>query len=200
MIYRGLKQAILVGTDRPHQRIVISEVAKESGISEIPVREALRLLASEGLIQITPHVGAVVTNFNIEDLENIFQIRILLEATAIKMACRHMKEADFERLERIFKNMEMAIREKRYDSFTLLNRDLHEAIYAACGNEYLNKVIFELWDLSSRSRGVFRLIPPRALGSFGEHKKINQKGIFYIRYFAFLQNKDFLSRLSVSPQ
>jgi len=71
IIYQELKADIIDGKYEPGERIVISEVAKKYGASDIPVREAMRHLESDGLIQNTPYVGAVVTNFDIDDIDSL---------------------------------------------------------------------------------------------------------------------------------
>jgi len=74
IIYEELKQGILNGMYKPQQRIITAEVAKEFGASESPVREAIKQLESDGLIENTPYVGAVVTNFDMEDIEEIYEV------------------------------------------------------------------------------------------------------------------------------
>ena len=172
IIYRELKSDIVSGKYKPRQRIITSEVAKRFGFSESPVREALKRLESEGLIQNTPHVGAIVTSFDMEDVEKIYQVRTTLEGLATRMAAQNTEENDLKLLEKIIAKMEKAVRDKQYEKLGLLNKEFHSIIYSACGNEYLYKIIFELWDLSSRTPGVFALVPERAHRSLLEHKEI----------------------------
>ena len=68
IIYEALKKNIITGKYKPKHRLILSEIARDFGTSEIPVREALRLLISEGLLKNVPHVGAAVTDLDIEEL------------------------------------------------------------------------------------------------------------------------------------
>ena len=172
IIYQELKRGILSGTYRPQQRIITSEVAKEFGASESPVREAIKQLESDGLIENTPYVGAVVTNFDMEDIEEIYEVRSVLEGLAARIAAQRIKENDIELLEQHVADMEKALHEEQYDSLGVLNKEFHRRIYSVCGNKYLFRVIFELWDLSSRTPAVFALVPERAHKSLLEHKEI----------------------------
>ena len=172
IIYQELKNDIISGKYKPDERIVISEIAKEFGTSDIPVREAIKRLEFDGLVKITPYVGAVVTDFDIEDMKKIFHIRSLLEGLATNMASQEIKKEDLTRLGKIIDDLEIIIRKNEYDHYSPLNREFHDIIYSASGNEYLRRIIFELWDLSVRSRAIFAFVPERASDSVREHKDI----------------------------
>jgi DNA-binding GntR family transcriptional regulator len=172
IVYQSLKENIINGKYRPQQRIVISEVSKEFGVSEIPVREAIKNLESDGLIKTTPYVGAIVTSFDMEDIAKIYQVRTALETMAASLAVQNIEENDIRRLKKQINVMEKAIREKKYERLGILNKEFHTSIYSKCGNEYLYKLILDLWDLSYRTPGVFALIPERAHLSLREHEEI----------------------------
>ncbi len=172
IIYEALKEDIINGKYEPQQRIIISQVAKEFGASEIPVREAIKHLESDGLVQSTPYIGVAVTSFDMEDVAKIYQIRGVLEGLAAKLAAQNIKEKDLKLLGKQINAMQKAVNTKKYERLGLLNKELHRGIYSACGNQYLYKLIFELWDLSFRTRGVFALVPERAYQSLREHKEI----------------------------
>lgn len=172
IIYQELKRGILSGRYKPQQRIITSEIAKEFGASESPVREAIKQLESDRLIENTPYVGAVVTNFDMEDIEEIYEVRTALEGLAAKIAAQNIEQKDIELLEQQIADMEKALYEEQYDALGALNKEFHRCIYAACGNKYLYRAIFELWDLASRTPGVFALVPKRGHESLLEHKEI----------------------------
>ncbi len=172
LIYQQMKRDITNGRYKPQQRIVISQVAKEFGTSEIPIREAIRLLEADGLIKNTPYVGAVVTNFDLEDLKKIFQVRTILEGWATRVAVQKIGKKDLELLGRIVSDMEKALHKRQYQAVADLNKEFHRNLYALAGNEYLERMIFELWDFAVRSRAVFALVPKRAQQAIQEHQKI----------------------------
>ena len=120
----------------------------------------------------TPHVGAAVTGFEIEDYEKLLQVRSTLEGLATRLAAERMTGDDFAHLEKLLVKMEKVILEKKYEKIPPLDRDFHRIICEASGNEYLCKTIFDLWDLSFRNPGVFAFVPERARKSLPEHKRI----------------------------
>ena len=172
--YSAIKEDIVTGKYKPNQRIVVSRVAKQFGFSEIPVREALKQLESEGIIQSRPHVGVVVTSFEFDDYEKLMQVRAPLEGLATRLAAENLKERDLHFLEKLIAKMEKVINDQNFEKLPPLDREFHQAIYRACGNTYLNKIINEIWDLSFRNPGIFAFIPERARKSLPEHQKILQ--------------------------
>ena len=172
IIYQELKQDIIDGKIKPRERIVISEVAKKFGTSGIPVREAIKHLDSDGLIQNTPYVGAVVTNFDLEDIQKIYQIRTVLEGMAARMAAENIAQKEMGLLEKSVAKMEKGVKSGHYGSLAQLNFEFHNIICSASGNEYLNKSISELWNVSSRSRAIFIFAPDRARRAVKEHVDI----------------------------
>lgn len=172
VIYRELKRGILSEKYKPHQRIIISEVAKSFNCSEIPVREALKHLESDGLVVNTPYVGAVVTRINIEDIVKLYDIRKILEGMAARRAAKNIKKNDVDMLEKTTKAIETAISAGKYESLSPLYKKFYSIIYAASGNEYLYKVIFDLWNLSFRSPGLLSKIPGRDRRSLQGLKRI----------------------------
>lgn len=172
ILYQKFKRSILDGAYKPGQRIVISEIAKKFGTSTSPVREAIKNLESEGLVKINPHIGAVVTDINMDDMEKIYPIRIELEGLAAREAVRKIKESDLKLLGKIIEDMGKALSEKQFEKFGSLNREFHRVVCESSENEYLCKFIFELWDLCFRSPGIFELIPKIAPQAHEGHKKI----------------------------
>src|SRR5512133_2830966 len=99
-VYRKLRQNILKGKLKPGQKIVMADLAKEFGLSETPVREAIRRLESDGYVQFTPHMGAVVTGIDEGQLVEIYLIRSELEALAARLAGAYVTERDLDFLVR----------------------------------------------------------------------------------------------------
>ena len=172
IIYKELREDIVNGRYKPNQRIIIGEIAKTFGTSEIPVREAIQLLVSEGLLKSIPHVGPVVTRLDMEQMEEIYVIRTVLEGLAIRLAAENIGDKEIRFLEQNNSKMEKAVAKQKYKTISSLNKEFHRIIYAACKNRYLFKYIFELWDLSFRIPAVFALIPGIAHLSLAEHKEI----------------------------
>ena len=171
-VYEVLRQDIIDGKLKSGQKIIMSDVAKRFGLSEIPVREAIRRLESDGFVQFTPHVGAIVSKMDEKEVVEIYLIRIELEALATRLAVPHVTPEDIDYLEKVNHNMELAIQRNRPEKLGTLNKDFHLRIYKAAPYPYLYKLISDLWEKVERTQSVFAYVPERALASVEEHGEI----------------------------
>jgi DNA-binding GntR family transcriptional regulator len=174
IVYDFLKLNILNGNLKSGERIAVSDVAKILGISGIPIREALTKLEAEGLVTITPHIGASVISIDKTEFEEIHVIRTELEGLATRLACRCLKEEDFERLEQILTESEAAFAAADYNELTELNESFHFTIYRSCPNQPLNKMIVELLNKSRFASSSLVISESRAKNSIEEHRLIVQ--------------------------
>jgi DNA-binding GntR family transcriptional regulator len=106
LVTARLREAILSGRLTPGARLQQDDLARELGVSRMPIREALRVLHSEGLAELQPHRGAVVTNLKPEEIEEVFEIRAMLEARAATLAAPHLRDATLERMRALCEEME----------------------------------------------------------------------------------------------
>ena len=173
-VYDKLRQSIIKGKLKPGQKVVMAELAKAFGLSETPVREAIRRLESEGYIDFTPHMGAIVTKIDEGELVEIYLIRIALEALATRLASPHITEKDIDFLNKKNREMEMAIQQNKYEILAGINKLFHLRIYKAAPFPRLYKMICDLWDTFERWPSVFSYVPERAVAAVEEHKKIIQ--------------------------
>lgn len=171
--YQILKRRITQGGLLPGQRIVVNRMAEEIGTSAIPVREALLRLEAEGLVEITPHVGAVVTLVTGKKIEMTLETLAVMEGYATRMAADRA-ETILPELRRCQARMREAAESGDWDAFSTANRRFHFAIYAVVDNKVLTKTIEDLWTQldSYLSASAFYLMPDRALGSVAEHDRI----------------------------
>lgn len=175
MAYRFLKQQIVSGHILPGQRIVTSQIAQEIGTSGMPVREALFKLQSEKLVEMTPHVGAVVALTTSEDIVSVLEPLAVLEAYATRMALPITSGIE-KQLRSLDAKMKKALAEEQWDKFSFYNREFHFLIYSQCSNPSLVETIQGLWSRldSYLSATSFYLIPQRAKGSLSDHEQIVQ--------------------------
>jgi DNA-binding GntR family transcriptional regulator len=138
-----LRRAILNGELSSGSRLVQAEIAANLEVSTTPVREALRDLASEGLIRFDPHRGAVVTELRVEELEDIYEIRRLLEPHAMRQAAPNITEKTLATLKRLHDRMEA---EPQSAEFVDLNRTFHMAIYESGASSRLVQILRGLED------------------------------------------------------
>lgn len=172
VVYEKLRQDIIDGTLRPGQRLVMASLAKELGISETPVREAIRRLESDGYVSFTPHSGAMVTTLNDQELSEIYLIRISLEGLATRLAVPFVSSIDIAWLKKKNNEMKVAVKKGRYESLARLNKAFHLRIYKAAPSPRLYKMISDLWDAFERWPSIFSCVPDRAETAIQEHEEI----------------------------
>lgn len=172
MIYQSIKAKIYDGHYRPGEKIVIARIAKEYDCSDIPVREALSLLESDKLIAFKPHVGAIVSHLSLDEIENIFNVRKVLEGYATALATDHLKDEDIHKLEEILSTADEAYNEHDYTNFNKLNNEFHMTIYNKSNNDILVQLIEDLWKNANRYDSVFEKNDTYIQQSIEEHYAI----------------------------
>lgn len=173
--YKLLRARILDGTYSPGYRIVIDQIAKEIATSAIPVREAIRQLESDGLIQYKPYSGAVVTPINEDEYLEALSVLAVLEGYATAISAKYIPEERIIELQEINNKMERALEELDFISFGKFNRMFHVLTYEHCDNKFLVENIRATQSrLDSIRRAGSAFIPIRARESVKEHNQILQ--------------------------
>jgi DNA-binding GntR family transcriptional regulator len=106
--YRHIQRALRLGRYKPGDRLIPEEIAAEIGMSRMPVREAFRRLASDGLVVLRPNRGCVVAGLTVDELYEIFEIRSVLEGLALRLAMPRINDEELEEFERLLNRMERA--------------------------------------------------------------------------------------------
>jgi len=106
--YFHLQQALRLGRYKPGDRLIPEEIAAEIGMSRMPVREAFRRLAADGLVTLRPNRGCVVAGLTLDEIHETFEIRSVLEGLAVRFATSKMTAETFEELDRLLDRMERA--------------------------------------------------------------------------------------------
>lgn len=127
------------------------------------------MLEAQGLLTITPHAGAEVTKFNAEDIEEIFNIRGLLEGYAARTALPFITPQVIADLNNCLDEMRQCVKKGDSAAFGILNREFHRKIYALSPYKRLYKMLFEMWDGTERTRAVFSFAKSRPQESLQEH-------------------------------
>ena len=167
-----LRRRVLSGQLAPGERVPISHVARELGISDIPVREGVTRLEAEGLLQIEAHKVALVTRLGAHEIEELFAVRAELEALAMRRAARALAPEHLERLAALIEQMEIAEHEGRADDYGHLNREFHFAIYEAQPYKRLLGMIRDLWNSTDLCRRIFARDAHSLQASTREHRGI----------------------------
>lgn len=140
-IVSALRGLIVSGELPDGARLVERELAARFAVSRIPLREAIHKLAAEGLVELYQNRGAVVRTLTAADIDEIYDLRMLLEGDAIHRAVQQMDAETLARAELVHRLLgEAGTREKQGE----LNREFHALLYARCGNERQLKAIHEL--------------------------------------------------------
>ena len=172
LVYENLLSGIENGVYEPGKRLVISQLAKDNESSEIPVREAIRRLESEGYVEIQANKGHYVKAFDPEKAITIFQIKGVLEGYASRLAIDYLTEADLDGLREL--NTQMQACEEAGQNYSDLNQKFHLAIYQRLPQRELYDMICELWKKWGITRSVFSMAPSMIPGSIKDHEHIIQ--------------------------
>ncbi|MEV0714384.1 GntR family transcriptional regulator [Asanoa sp. NPDC050611] len=143
MVRDSLRRAILDGTLQAGSRLVQADIAARLRVSTTPVREALRDLASEGLIRLDAHRGAVVRETSVYEVREIFLIRRLLEPEAVRLAVAGIEPEVLAALEGLHKELDEAREPARW---VALNREFHRLLNGAAGFDRLAEILNHLDD------------------------------------------------------
>ena len=171
--YALLRSQILDGTYGPGYRLVLAELARESGMSTIPLREALRRLQSDGLVEVVRNVGARVAVFDSAQVEHALQVLARLEGYATAIAAPLLGAEDVRQARAINARMAAALDDFDPPTFTARNRELHFALYRHCPDEHLRALLESEWTrLDHMRRSSFSYVPGRARRSVAEHEAL----------------------------
>jgi DNA-binding GntR family transcriptional regulator len=155
LAYATLRQAIMRCELQPGERLVIDDLARRLSVSAIPVREALQLLQSEGLVVVVPHVGATVAPISPESILEVFTVLEGLESVASRAAVRRAREEDIAGLDRLVRAMDDALAAERHDDWADLNTRLHLTISRLAGMPMLLEMTERVLDRWDRVRRYF---------------------------------------------
>ncbi|MGH3279358.1 MAG: GntR family transcriptional regulator [Trebonia sp.] len=171
--YIVLRDRIHTGAFAPRARLNIDAIARELGVSAIPVREALRRLEAEGWVTFQPNVGAIVAPVDTTAWEQQMLAVAILEGAATADAAAHLKPADFTRIRKLAAEMDQVAAEGDAARFSRLNRRLHAAIIARCANGYLLELLDQTNQRLDRIRDtMFAYLPERSTAAIGEHARL----------------------------
>lgn len=172
LIFDKIREDILSDAYVTGDKIVEAKLAEELGVSRTPVREALKQLELDGLVDNIPNRGVVVKGITNQDIQDIYSIRVAIEGIAARWAVERMDEIVVEDLKEIYDLMEFYTFKNDLDRIFELNTRFHETIYVATQSRYLEQVLrdFQLFIKSTRNRSLQTI--GRAKHALEEHKAI----------------------------
>ena len=137
VVFESIRGAILSGTIKPGERLMEVQMAEKMGVSRTPIREAIRKLELEGLVNMVPRKGVYVANLSVKDITDVLEIRSALEGLAANLAATRVTAEDIKEIEKAVEEFNEAIKGKDFE--LIVERDLkfHDSIFKASGNEKL---------------------------------------------------------------
>ena len=172
LVYEKLHAEILQGRLRPGVRVKQEELTARLGVSRTPVREALRRLESEGLIQFARRNVAVVSAIPRKQIEEIFELRALLESYAAEKAAERLDPRTSEKLHQLIQDMDTCHSKRQTEKLLQYNDDFHRTICSHCDNQSLLQVLEQIWRDIRRLRFNYLITPEGHEQSTREHKQI----------------------------
>lgn len=152
---RQLRADLVRGRLKPGDQIVQEALAERYGISRVPIREALRVLEAEGHVVYHPNRGHFVAELSVEDLLEVYRLRELLEAEAIRVGVPRLGKADFAALSKLADEVSAAAAKDDVIAMTAANRMFHFAIFDAAGMPRLTRTLGQLWDATDTYRAIY---------------------------------------------
>ena len=171
-VLNQLRDMIIEGVLAPGTRINEGQVGASLGVSRTPLREAIKTLASEGLIEILPAKGAIVRRFNERDIRDILEVLKLLEQAAARLTCQRASDDEIAAIERLHQQMMQLYRDRNRLAYFKLNQSIHTAIVRASGNATLLQTHEQLQARIKRVRFIGNEKPERWAGAVSEHEEM----------------------------
>lgn len=151
--YHGIRASILSGEFEPGMQLKLQNLGDRYSISLIPVREALRLLQAEGLVESVRNKGARVAPVSLAETIDVYRLRLVLETTAIKLAFPHIDDQLIGALEEYQRDMRRIFATDRV-KYLEIHHKLHFGIYSRCGSKWTMRMLALLWSHSDRWRRI----------------------------------------------
>lgn len=169
-VYRHIREGIRAGVYRPGHRLRETQIAAALDTSRTPVREAIRRLEADRLVEDVPGRGLAVTRLDQERVRELYQFRMAIEGTAAEMAALRATELDVAELSDTLEQMRLAAEDAVQAAH--LNRRFHEAIYRAARNSFLSHAIATMSDFMALLPGTTYALPGRASDVTQEHERV----------------------------
>jgi len=149
-------------------------LCEELGVSRTPLREALKVLQHEELIELVPRRGCRVNDIHTEDLLDLFPVMATLEGMCAQLAAQNLRAVDLKKLEKYHLRLEKAAADGDVDDYYKINKKIHTTIQELSGNRWLNRISADLRNVLLLARHRQLSAPGRLMESLQEHRDIMQ--------------------------
>ncbi len=171
-IYNAIRAGILEGKYSEDEFLQEIRISEEFGVSRTPVREALKQLEQEGLVEFMPNRTAKVSNISIEDIEDIYEIRSLIEGLAARWAAEKITDEEIECMQESIELAEFYTIKGNAENLTKEDSNFHQLLYSACNSKYLQHILTDFHQYSRMARVKSLSDRERSLKALEEHKAI----------------------------
>ena len=186
-VYEQLRDALLTGKYPPNQKLVLKELSQELDVSPMPVREAMNHLENDGLVTKVPHQGYTVSPLSLGEMQELFELRMVLEAFALKSSVARIEEQSLQKLFDLTGEMEQYIEEHEKKTnppsshpepeqkkFMAINREFHLTIVSAAGYTHLPAILHNIFDKSERYMNLLEFVVGLDRSDLLDHQHIVQ--------------------------
>ncbi|MFC5068946.1 GntR family transcriptional regulator [Flaviflagellibacter deserti] len=167
-----LREMILSGELRAGEKVPEEQLCERFGVSRTPIREALKVLAAEGVLQIMPHRGAIVARITEDQINELFPIMASLERLAGKLACAVATSQDIDRVRALHDEMMRCYAAGDEASYLVLNRQIHNAFFVIANNATLHAFYQQVLTRIHSCRFVMRKTPEHWRKAVLEHEQM----------------------------
>jgi DNA-binding GntR family transcriptional regulator len=143
-LVKKLENMILTGVFQPRERLTEVNLAEAFNVSRFWIRDALKILTTKGVVNVIPYKGAVVSDLDSREIEEIFQVRIVLEKLATRLAAQNIKASDISVLTRMAKRVQESYEQLDFEAMISSNANFHDYIFKLSENQTLVQMINQL--------------------------------------------------------
>ncbi|WP_027894255.1 GntR family transcriptional regulator [Calidithermus chliarophilus] len=167
-----LREAILEGRLAPGQKLSVPELARQMGVSRSPVREAILQLVGEGLAVERTRRGVVVANLSARDLGEIYEVREVLEALAVRLAAQRARPEQLRAMRDVLERQRQAVESRDPQLYSQTNQQLHTLISQSSGNPRLQRILALLFGEMQLAFRTLSNNPAHTMRGHQEHRRI----------------------------
>ncbi len=151
-VYEAIRRGILLGNLSPDERLMEMHLAKDLGVSRTPVREALRLLEADGLVEVIPNKGAVVARISLRDLLEVMEVRLALEHLAVRKACGSITLLQLNQMRSALNRFRVSLEKNDRAESARSDEEFHRIIDDAAQNRILSALLTQIREQVFRYR------------------------------------------------
>ena len=173
-VFSHLENGILNGKYKTGESLIETKLSEELGVSRTPIREAIRQLELEGLVETIPNKGAIVTGFSAKDIDDIYTIRLAIEGLAARWAAENITEPELKNLKHSIELEEFYTEKNDLEQILKLDTKFHETIFRASKSKPLMNMLSNFHHYIQRARTYSLGMTGRAEEALSEHRAIYQ--------------------------